>query len=251
MFKARGRLRAAVARRRHRRLDAVFGELDERIRTSEQTVSARLDGMVNVQRAQADRLNRDIGFKAPALWNELHRSLDPPLPPASALLAKGASAAAAVVREKVALRADAQRVGLEELGVDRIIERVQADTNPLPTPADRVRYSGDDHLAYWISGLGDAVWLEAVAERHGVTLAGGRLLDFGCASGRVLRHFAAQGRGTHLLGVDIQPQAVRWARMHLSGLTVALTTIIPALPLTDTLRRPALRWVSLHSHRRL
>jgi SAM-dependent methyltransferase len=59
------------------------------------------------------------------------------------------------------------------------------------------------------------------------------MLDFGCASGRVLRHLAARGSAAGRYGVDLQPQAVRWARQHLSGVTVALTTVIPSLPFAD------------------
>lgn len=215
-------LRAGVGRRRHRYLDAAMRRRDERISTIEASASARLAAV-----------EHDVGWKAPALWNDLNRDLEPALPRAETLFAEAGADPASVATEKVALIAEAQRRVLESFGTEKILEHARADENPLPDPGDREMYYGDDHLAYWVSGLGDALWLEAIAERHGAQLAGGRLLDFGCASGRVLRHAAARGHAHDVVGVDIQPQAVRWARAHMTGVTIALTTVIPALPLPD------------------
>jgi ubiquinone/menaquinone biosynthesis C-methylase UbiE len=121
---------------------------------------------------------------------------------------------------------------MEAFGPQAIRRHAERDADPLPAPPDREHYGGDNHLSYWLSGLADCLWLEQLADRHGVALDNG-VLDFGCSSGRVLRHFAARGSAAACYGADLQPQAVRWARRHLTGATIALSTVIPSLPLAD------------------
>ena len=198
------RLRETFGRRRHRRLDAELAKLDTH-----------------------------LSFKAPVIWNDLRRELEPPLPRPGELLPSDPAEAVEAIRERTATMADTQRAALEEFGAERAVELARADPYPLPAPGDREHYFGDDHLAYWVSGLGDALWLEALAARHGVPLAGGLLVDFGSASGRVVRHLALRNPDADAVGFDIEVQAVRWGRAHLPGVPIGLTTIVPALPLRD------------------
>lgn len=68
------------------------------------------------------------------------------------------------------------------------------DKFSIPATIDREGYFGDNHMGFWESGLVDYVKLEHVRSRFfgdcPVTL-----LDLGCATGRFLRHPAAQGVG--------------------------------------------------------
>src|SRR3954464_14979773 len=48
------------------------------------------------------------------------------------------------------------------------------------------------------------------------TFDGKRVLDFGCGSGKVLRHFLEEGRRGELEGCDIHAPSVEWVRAHLS-----------------------------------
>ena len=45
--------------------------------------------------------------------------------------------------------------------------------------------------------------------------AGGRLLDFGCGSGRLMRHLLAEAERTELHGYDIDSPSIAWVQRHL------------------------------------
>lgn len=50
----------------------------------------------------------------------------------------------------------------------------------------------------------------------GWSFEGKRVLDFGCGSGRTLRHFAAEARVAEISGCDIDSASIHWARENLS-----------------------------------
>jgi SAM-dependent methyltransferase len=129
----------------------------------------------------------------------------------------------------------AQAAELRRLGAARLTELLQVDEVPIPAVADREGYFGDDHLAYWLSGQGDYLLLERLAAHEGRPLrADQRFLDFGCASGRVLRHFHLARLGLTLYGVDLALQNVGWAREHLPpSISVVQGTALPSLPFED------------------
>jgi SAM-dependent methyltransferase len=110
-----------------------------------------------------------------------------------------------------------------------------ADDMPLPATDDREGYLGDDHLGYWLLGLGDALWLREIAQGRGIELgAGARVLDFGCATGRVLRHFATLAPGAELRGIEINTTYIAWCRDNLPpSVWISQGTVIPSLPFPD------------------
>lgn len=117
---------------------------------------------------------------------------------------------------------------------------VERDPYPLPKPKQRVGYYGERHLDYWISGLEDFRAILQTIDRHGGSLVpGDNILDFGCSSGRVLRHFfsqfPAEGGGViRCQGVDVQQAPIEWMVRHLSpDLHVQQTHTEPPLPLAD------------------
>lgn len=112
---------------------------------------------------------------------------------------------------------------------DEALSRLVADEAPLPMPEDREGYYGNDHFAYWASGLYDWLHLrKAACELH---QAPRRYLDIGCASGRVLRH-AALDRSVAAWGCDISRRHVDWCNTFLpQNLSVFQNTSIPTLPL--------------------
>jgi SAM-dependent methyltransferase len=116
--------------------------------------------------------------------------------------------------------------------IQALLER---DPYPLPTTLDREGYHGDRHLDYWLSGLEDFVRVRATLDRHGRALAAPfAVLDFGCASGRVLRHFLCQVRGLDLWGADLNERHVEWLLRHLPrALKPFQCTTLPHLPLQD------------------
>ncbi len=70
----------------------------------------------------------------------------------------------------------------------------------------------------------------------GWTWAGKRVLDFGCGSGRVLRHFVAEadGGGAEVWGCDVHEPSVRWVEANLCPpLRVVRNAPDPPLPMAD------------------
>lgn len=61
-----------------------------------------------------------------------------------------------------------------------------------------------------------------------------RVLDFGCAGGRLLRFYPRSGAGQELWGVDISAQYIGWCQANLSPpFLFATTTTLPHLPFED------------------
>lgn len=113
------------------------------------------------------------------------------------------------------------------------------DPMPIPMPVDREGYcSVEFSPQYWATGHGD--WLNVcdAIERH-MFLDNSdqqlRLFDFGCASGRFLRHAWAFGREKFdCWGSDFAPANVQWVKQHLAGdIKVILNTDVPHLPFSD------------------
>ena len=122
------------------------------------------------------------------------------------------------------------------LTIERTLaEYEQADTYPLPQTADREGYHGDRHYDYWLSGLKDYLTIQATLARHALTLRpADRVVDFGCASGRVLRHFLVQQPDLDLYGIDINIHHIAWILQFLGPrLKTIQNTILPHLPLED------------------
>ncbi len=112
---------------------------------------------------------------------------------------------------------------------------LERDTYPLPTTEDRQGYEGDRHYDYWLSGLRDYLQIIHSLGRHGLELTEhSQVLDFGCSTGRVLRHFACQEEGLGLWGADINGREIEWIRRNLPGkLRVFQCATLPFLPLAD------------------
>lgn len=109
---------------------------------------------------------------------------------------------------------------------------IKADTSPLPYADDREGYYGENHFNYWASGARDIAQILAYANKHDVQLDS--VLDFGCASGRLLRHFHHSDRFTRVLGCDINRLHVDWCAHYLPKEIVAFQgTSVPTLPLED------------------
>ena len=168
-----------------------------------------------VARAVAEQTRDAVPARALALFES---GTAPPLPPVRAHLGAGGYLA----------------VPEAPLG-EPLAAWIERDDLPLPAPADREGYHGDRHLDYWLSGLDDFLRLRATLARHGRELAAPFVaLDFGCASGRVLRHLLCQARGLELWGTDLNERHVHWLLEHFpQALKVFQCTTLPSLPLPD------------------
>jgi SAM-dependent methyltransferase len=168
-------------------------------------------------------------FCSPALWNDPGQLPQPPLGTPGELIAAGARLDTSM--QRFAPDSPLQRVFAADQS--RIEELAGADTQPIPVDVDRVGYYAGDDLAYWLSGLDDYLRIEEIGRELDRPLGSGkRFLDLGCASGRVLRHFAAMAPGVDAVGVDLCRQYVAWAREHLQA-PVLQGTSLPTLPFAD------------------
>ncbi len=94
----------------------------------------------------------------------------------------------------------------------------QFDTWPMPKPIDREGYAKEENSdRYWVSGLADWQNVSKAIERYLKTGRTVRLLDFGCASGRFLRHPLTQpsDKQVDLWGCDLAPANIAWIKRHL------------------------------------
>jgi SAM-dependent methyltransferase len=106
---------------------------------------------------------------------------------------------------------------------------------PLPPPKERMGYSADD-AEYLTWGKYDADLVLFQIEKHLGLQDGLSILDFGCSSGRVLRHFWDQrkNRQWKLSGVDIQARPIEWMRQHFPlDFCVYVGNTLPHLPFAD------------------
>jgi ubiquinone/menaquinone biosynthesis C-methylase UbiE len=63
---------------------------------------------------------------------------------------------------------------------------------------------------------------------------GKRVLDFGCGSGKLLRHFVGEAKDCEFIGCDIDEPSINWLREHFSPpLTVFVCGDEPGLLLPD------------------
>ncbi|RFP91125.1 class I SAM-dependent methyltransferase [Rhodobacteraceae bacterium 63075] len=122
--------------------------------------------------------------------------------------------------------------GPEEIRELPVMEMAKHDTAPLPVKSDREGYCGDNHEWYWLSGLRDYHLTQQIFERHGAKV--NRLLDIGCASGRVLRHYAFQSDIRELWGSDINHRHIRFMNTHMpSHVRTVAMPCLPHLPTED------------------
>jgi SAM-dependent methyltransferase len=167
-----------------------------------------------------------------ALWNRRARTLEPPLPPPRQLLLAAGDEEAQLGAVRDGVRAQAGTRQGELLGAmspEEIRALCLADDAPLPASGDREGYYRDQDLVYWLAGLGDALLLRSLGAAPGCAL-----LDFGCSSGRVLRHLSRVIPGVAAYGVDLGVHNVQWARDHLADeLIVAQNSTQPSLPFED------------------
>ena len=107
---------------------------------------------------------------------------------------------------------------------------------PVPSPDDRMGYCPQDAGEYLEWGALDHGIIMEHIRKHASVGRSCTILDFGCSSGRVLRHFDAERAQLdwRLWGVDIQARPIEWIRYHFpQHFRVAACTTMPHLPFAD------------------
>lgn len=109
---------------------------------------------------------------------------------------------------------------------------------PIPGGSDRFGYAPEDSDKYLQWGKYDHDQLMSIINNILGSLHGASILDFGCSSGRVLRHFDDQRANDNwsLYGCDIQAQAIEWMRRNFPcQFNVITSSTIPHLPYEDNM----------------
>lgn len=113
-----------------------------------------------------------------------------------------------------------------------LAEMVAKDAIPIPQVNDREGYNVGQDETYWLNGLSDYVNVLDAAGQRDVKVD--RILDIGCASGRLLRHFACQRDTPEIWGSDINGRHIRWLNEFMpSNVTPVFVPSLPAMPFED------------------
>ncbi len=127
---------------------------------------------------------------------------------------------------------DFVQYALSKIDDDQLKSMIAKDIYPIPCAEDREGYSPGYDGVYWMSGLVDYLKIMEVCERFG--LLPRSCFDFGCATGRVLRHFAVQSNCETVWGSDINRRHVRWLQEFMpEKVRPVFNHCIPTLPIPD------------------
>ena len=110
------------------------------------------------------------------------------------------------------------------------------DDQGLPLPPREFRMGhADDDAGYLQAGRDSSGFIRSILRREGVLLtAGSSILEWGCAGGRVLRHFAPEAAHAEVWGIDQDGPSIAWCKRNLSPPFKFVTcTAFPHLPFED------------------
>ena len=111
-------------------------------------------------------------------------------------------------------------------------EFIARDNYPIPSADDREGYNKNYNAAFFLNGLADYLKICQTAKKYQIEMQS--YFDFGCASGRVLRHFCAQSDVKKLWGSDINGRHIKWLNDYLPAyLKLIHNHCIPNLQIAD------------------
>lgn len=116
----------------------------------------------------------------------------------------------------------------------RVLPRSVDDPLPVPPPELMMGY-GTNKQHYLSMGEKTSQSIRRIIEREGISLTEGTsMLEWGCASGRVLRYFAKEAKACEIWGIDQDTSHINWAKENLSPPFRFMTcTAYPHLPFED------------------
>jgi Methyltransferase domain len=122
-------------------------------------------------------------------------------------------------------------------GEDYVIPKKPAATaaNGLPVPPPEQRLYGESAELHLEDGRQSWEQIVDMLQTDGkIGLHGKRILEFGCANGRLLRHFEPFAKNCEIWGVDINSKSIYWCKQNLSPpFNFVTVTTIPHLPFED------------------
>lgn len=136
------------------------------------------------------------------------------------------------MRKVVDFSASVQAQALAGIDLETLGKFIENDRYPVPDTNDRAGYFDGNEVAYWFSGLSDFLYLETLAENHGIEIKA--FFDFACSSGRVARHFLVNKEKTTVYGTDMFANYIQWlVRNFPDRGTFFQNSIAPHAPLED------------------
>jgi SAM-dependent methyltransferase len=110
----------------------------------------------------------------------------------------------------------------------------EASALPVP-PRELWGGYGDEPVVYLTSGQEDVQTLRDIVGRAGAPAeSAGRILELGCAAGRMIRWFHDLADVCEIWGADISASHIYWCKQHLSPpFHFVTTTTFPHLPFED------------------
>jgi hypothetical protein len=110
-------------------------------------------------------------------------------------------------------------INFDSVTMERCLEEyIKNDNFPIPRTCDREGYQGERHYDYWLSGLRDYLSIKQIAAEYGMILdCSSTVFDFGCASGRALRHFLCHEPSIEIWGGDVNVRHIDWILQFLGS----------------------------------
>jgi SAM-dependent methyltransferase len=108
--------------------------------------------------------------------------------------------------------------------------------SPLPVPPRALWLGyGETVEAYLANGMHNVQTMECLLQASGMSFESSkRILELGCAAGRMIRWLHPLTEACEIWGTDIDATAITWCQQHLSPpFHFATTTIFPHLPFED------------------
>ncbi|MDZ4713718.1 MAG: methyltransferase domain-containing protein [bacterium] len=105
---------------------------------------------------------------------------------------------------------------------------------PVPPPLLRIGYADND-AEYLKSGVEDTGNMFAILDKAGFEITKGKkILDFGCSSGRMLRHFKKYADDNEIWGTDVSGDHIYWCNKYLNPpFQFLISTFNAHLPFED------------------
>ncbi|MFN3848503.1 MAG: class I SAM-dependent methyltransferase [Spirosomataceae bacterium] len=121
-----------------------------------------------------------------------------------------------------------------EFVVTGLDENSEKDKNGLPIPPKEIRIGETTAEEFVSSGKVDYdVMLKLLSDVNIASNSFGKILEFGCSSGRMIRFFHSDSFKKEIWGVDLASEHIYWCQQNLSPINFTTVTLQPHLPFED------------------
>lgn len=102
-------------------------------------------------------------------------------------------------------------------------------------PPDSMIYSSFqlNYKSYYFGSLKSAEWIVNLAKPY-VKINSASILDWGCGSGRIVRHIPSIAKKAHVFGADSNASSIEWCRKHIKNVDFEIYDSDAALSYRDS-----------------